>query len=228
MPELTDPTSASCAQGDPGDVFVNQLLEALGDGVDVDSYIAARALGADHSQLVEFHSAHPGDMAIYVNLLRWGGEHGLIMMVLGRVGVTALIEAVEAGLIPAELGSCAEDDCLGDYLRVRQFGEDHLDALEAVGARVPVGPYSRVRNAGVSHDAVIAAHLDGVDLDGYAACLRCGIAQDEIDEVHKRGFGLYGYQRRRQLGLKHDQALRHAVRFVTNHRVPSVRVSTSW
>jgi hypothetical protein len=139
----------------PGDL-VAQTVTAHDAGITVNDYLAARAVGADHDQILQVvappYSPH---LPNYVRIRAAGATHQQLLEAR---------RAKVAGLAYAEL---------------RAFGATHDEALEAYDLGY-VQCYIIARQAGCTHPEIVAAcHADLTPI-GYMGLRTTGLSHAEV------------------------------------------------
>jgi hypothetical protein len=163
-----------------GDHLVAELLVAVEDGLQPESYLQARAAGASDADVRDMLGWPQRPlMSVYADARRRASHADLAKLSRAARSVAEQhrsFAAVGRGVPISELFEVLDwsDSTLGVdrfdfYLLCRQFGSSHEQMLEVHNLGIPMRLYTRARQRGVEHDELVAAFKrDNGDLHAYA------------------------------------------------------------
>jgi hypothetical protein len=172
---MTHSTTQVSAAGETGSDltspdFTNQLLEAIGSGLDLEEYLAGRAGGVAHSELVE---------------AQWAG-----------IRLPPFVAARSAGASADEISliNVLNASVLGLYAKFRKAGSCHADAVEGIDVHTSAKAYFAARGLGASHAETLAADQLGLPHAAYAVARGEGLAHDDLVIAHQNGISIDDYR----------------------------------
>jgi hypothetical protein len=141
-----------------GDALIAEILEVLDSNrhfIDLDAYLSLRRLGGTHKSIVE--------------LFDRGCPMGYIT------------EGLKAGVTSEELTAIGYPwDRAGYYVKIRQAGQTHQDALQAVTLNIQTSAYLAAINAGADHGQIVEFAAVSPLVRDYATARSSGIPHDQL------------------------------------------------
>jgi hypothetical protein len=169
--------------------FTDQLLDAVDRGVDVEDYLAGRAVGASHDEVLAAGAA--GILLVeYARVRLTGATHSEICTVAGSGGNSSRLifygQYRNEGITHAEaLAVLATHSNRSAYLVARQAGATHLEATEADSAGV-AHSYAVGRVEGMGHSELLGFLKAGITVEVCQDLHHVGATVDEIDRVRAK------------------------------------------
>jgi hypothetical protein len=201
-----------------GDSMVDEILTAIATGHDLEGYLAARSVGATHTEVDEIFQVYGKSAVIddlYARAIRAGATHVELTTISGSVsGLTHYVKALEAGfsrrefLYFAQRASARMDlDAMLDQIINKHLNREDVRAyLDAGGSGVQY--YAKALELGAAHAQVLTILAAGGNTQSHALALRSGATHAEIAEATTRDGGhLHSYASNRGFGKSHIQAL---------------------
>jgi hypothetical protein len=195
-----------------GPEFTSELLAALEQGIDLETYLAGRAGDLSHAELVEASRLSDElefSLPEYVKARACGAA---------RKDVVAFVEyrpkhlwayagLVAMGVTQAEIDEGMVAPGLDFYYMFREAGADHAQAFEALKSGVSGWSYANAREDGLSHAELMAAAQARVPMGIYTGARRAGATHDEVCAITaKHGADELGvYIIGRNVGATHDE-----------------------
>jgi hypothetical protein len=171
---------AGMATTDPtGDALVADLIAAHDQGLETETYLAARDTGATHEQIKEFIAASDAQsLYLYTGARRQGMGHTLMIecaaLAQDSKQFNSILRMVHDGFDVTELAT---------YVR---------QASQAGVSPAPVA-YVKCRNKGITHDQFMDVSDLGTDMEAYCCAIDARALHTEAYQVITEGHNLKRY-----------------------------------
>jgi hypothetical protein len=206
-----------------GDQLVADLIDAITAGAQTEDYLAARALGMTHNQLLEViqatsHSSRPTRYTLPLTEYTAARLAGIIhntairvhqnkSFVSLRLPTSHARQALKAGLSFSELSPPPRVAIrLTDYTRAILSGITPIEVVAAIARHMSIDHYIWARQAQVTHQELLEV-ADGPNFVHYCDCRVLGISHAETIDVFDHAAIVSEYLCIRLAGNTHQVAL---------------------